>query len=92
MHKHTRNLKVVFVRPTVRRARLVLLRCSGQSVSWRRPSRQPTQIAGGCPKAKDGRPPTRMGRLAIVNQLHRARLVHHRDGRPRKALLCLEIK
>ena len=43
---------------------LVWCCCSGQSVSWRRPSRQPTQIAGGCLKAKHGHPPTRVGRLA----------------------------
>ena len=42
--------------------------------------------------AKDDRPPARMGRLAIIYKLHRARLVHHRDGRARTALLCLEIK
>ena len=44
------------------------------------------------PTTKDGRPPTRVGRLAGTHQLHRARLVNHRDGRARTALLCLETK
>ena len=56
------------------------------------PCRGDARPGEAAPQQNDGRPPARVGRLALIYQLHRARLVHRRDGRPRTALLCLETK
>ena len=74
--------------------------CFKSSSSPRRAAHASHSCARGLPatskaapqQQKDGRPPPGMGRLAGTHQLHRARLFHHRDGRARKALLCLETK
>ena len=80
--------------PTVR-----VRRAPWGAVALQRPLRvaatpvQAAHISSRLPhKQNDGRAPARMGRLTIIYKLHRARLIHRRDGRPGTALLCLETK